>query len=123
MPELPPDSPAPSPATDAKPGGGGAEVDPDLERLPTPRKRRSPLAALAVIAVGVVLLLHLAPDLRYSASEQLPVELGQARAIRFDDGGPLRDNLMADTSGLPDYRNALLFEPKGDNYRRAFYRM
>jgi hypothetical protein len=26
-------------------------------------------------------------------------------------------------TGQPDYRNALLFEPRGDTYRRAFYRL
>src|SRR5438128_3196886 len=108
--QLPPDSPAESPVTDASSGGATSETDPDLERLPAAPRRRSPLVALAVIAVGVMLLAHLAPDLRYSTSEQLPVELGPARAVRFDDTShqsPLRDNLLAATTGLPDYRNAL----------------
>ena len=130
MSDLPPDSPttdvAPPVTTSMTPFGGDSDVDPDLERLATPRPRRSPVAAIAVITVGALLLVHLAPDLRYATSEQLPVELGQARSIHFDEAGrqsALRDNILAATSGLPDYRNALLFEPKGDNYRRSFYRM
>lgn len=121
---LPPD-PAPPGATSSEEAAG--DVDPELLRLPEgPPRRRSPLAALAVIGVGVGLLFHLAPDLRYALREGLPVELGDARAIRFDapaGASPLVDNTLAATSGLPDYRNALLFEPKGDNYRRSFYRM
>lgn len=120
-----PDEPsAPTPNGGAPipfPDGSGEPDDGDeFARIPPPPLRRSPLVALAVLAVGAVLLAHLAPDTRYALRSETPIELGEARRIAF---ARLQDNTFVAVSGLPDYRNALLFEPKGDNYRRAFYRL
>ena len=92
----------------------------EFATIPTPPGRRSPLVALSVIVVSGILLAHQLPDLRYALGPATPVELGDARKL---DDQRLADNTFVACSGLPDYRNALLFEPKGDNYRRAFYRL
>jgi hypothetical protein len=124
MPDQPESPPPPLPeGPAADPPEAASEVDPELERLPLPRRPRSVLAVLAVLSLSIALLVHLAPDLRYAAAESTPQELPPARSLRAGDAGDLRDNTLVAVSGLPDYRNALLFEPKGDSYRRSFYRM
>jgi len=126
MPDLPTSPPPPSgaPAAARRPDAEAeADIDPELERLPAARRPRSVLAVLAVLALSVSLLVHLAPDLRFAAAESTPQELPPARSLHGGDAGLLRDNTLVAVSGLPDYRNALLFEPKGDSYRRAFFRM
>jgi hypothetical protein len=118
--EKQPESPAP-PGPPASEGSDGGEGDDALARLPPPRPRRSPLVALAVIAVGALLLVHLVDDTRYALAPTPAADLGDARAALAS--GKLADNRFVSLSGMPDRRNALLFEPKGDSYRRAFWRL
>src|SRR5205823_13730 len=80
--------------------------------------RRSPVVALAVLGLGGLLLYHLRDDLAYALSAKTPEELTAARAL--DASVPASGRLAAVT-GQPDYRDALIFEPKGDRYRRAFF--
>lgn len=96
--------------------------DEDFARIPPPSRRRSPITALAVCAVGGLLLFHLVDDTRYALAPAAPVELGGASGLWQHDVR-LGDNSFVTVSGLPDRRNALLFEPKGDKYRRAFFRL
>ena len=101
--------------------GGGAAIDEELANLSVP-KRRSPIVGLLVIAVAGLLITRLLPDVRYAMSSSTPIDLGDARDLQ-KDASRLADNSFVSLHGQPDYRNALLFEPKGDNYRRAFFRM
>ncbi len=100
------------------PGEAGAAAD--LGRLPPSPRRRSPAIAVAVIGLGGLLLVHQLDDTRYALRSSSPVELGDARAL---SPSLLVDNTLVAVRGQPDLRNALLFEPKGDRYRRAFYRL
>lgn len=102
-----------------------AGVDEDLAKLAPARRGRSPLVALAVIALCGAILAALAGEVRYALSPREPIALGDARDLHLDKGDPpaLADDRLASVRGAADYRNALLFEPKGDSYRRAFYRL
>ncbi len=94
--------------------------DDDLARIPPTVRRRSPIVALAVLALAGLLLFRLRDDTRFALASRTPRELGEARALKVGD---LADNSFVAIRGLPDRRNALLFEPKGDSYRRAFFRL
>ena len=112
----------PAPPSDTPPTNDEAE----FSRLPPPPRARSPVVAIAVLAVGVLVLFRLADDTRYALSSRTPIDLGDARSLKLTPGSAdphLRDNLLVTVSGLPDRRHALLFEPKGEKYRRAFYRL
>lgn len=101
----------------------GDELDPELVRMARPPFRRSPIVALGVIILGAVLLWHLRTDLVYALSSRTPIALGQAREFSARRQAPPADNRLVELRGLPDYRNALLFEPRGDSFRRAFFRL
>src|SRR4029078_747463 len=72
--------------------------------------RRNPVVALAVLALGGVLLSHQRADISYAFPAKSADELGEARNI-----GPtaLGDNRYVTIKGQPDRRNALFIEPKG----------
>ena len=132
-PTTPSDSPPPTTPPDAVSDAAtqsaideaaeAAEAE-EFARLAKPR-RRSPLIGLAVIAVGAVLLAKIAGDVRYALGPKTPVPLGEARALGLDSGKelPVGEGSFVEVRGAPDYRSALLFEPRGDSFRRAFYRM
>jgi hypothetical protein len=107
----------PAPEAPSPPEQGDGD---EFARLPPPRPRRSPIVSLAVIAVGGLLLFHLVDDTRFALAPKAPRDLGEARALNL---GTVEDNSFVAVRGIPDRRNALLFEPKGDSYRRAFYRL
>ena len=107
----PPSSPSDTPQD--------AELDPELLRLPPPRPPRSPIVALAVLVIGAVLLLHLRTDIRYALSPAIPLELSE----KVPPGMVLPDNRLVAIRGIPDYRYALLLEPREDQYRRSFFRL
>jgi hypothetical protein len=114
--EQPPDEPVPF----APPESPEADEE-EFARIPaSPAPRRSPVMALAVIAVAVVLLAHLAADTRYALHRGPVRDLGDARAVAE---GTLTADVPVSVTGVPDFRDALLFEPKGDSYRRAFFPM
>jgi hypothetical protein len=106
---------APSP-TD---GAQDTELDPELVRLPPPRPPRSPIVVLAVLLLGAILLVHLRTDIRYALSPRTPVELPE----QVPPGTVLPDNRLVSIRGIPDYRYALLLEPREDQYRRSFFRL
>jgi hypothetical protein len=121
-----PDETSPTPPAGEEPApAADPDVDEELAALTPPPRRRSPLVAAAVIGLCGLLLAHLVEDTRYALRGRTPIELGDARNLSWVDmgNGSLVDNTHVALSGLPDYRNALLFEPKGDSYRRAFYPM
>ena len=93
------------------------DIDPELVRLPPARPRRSPIVSLAVIAVGAMVLWQLRADIGFALSPSAP----QTLALSAVDTWP--DNRLVSVEGIPDYRNALMFEPKGDRYRRSFFRL
>ncbi|HEX2571341.1 MAG TPA: hypothetical protein VH877_17415 [Polyangia bacterium] len=95
------------------------ELDPELVRLPPPRPPRSPIVALAVLLIGTVLLVHLRTDIRYALSPTTPMELPE----KVPPGMALPDNRLVAVRGIPDYRYALLLDPREDQYRRSFFRL
>jgi hypothetical protein len=99
--------------------GAGGEVDEFAGINPAP-PRRNPVVALAVLALGAVLLWHLRADISYAFASKSPDELGEARNI-----GPnaLADNRYVTIQGQPDRRNALFIEPKGEKTRQTFFRL
>ena len=97
--------------------------DPEFARIPPLRRPRSPIVAAAVIGLGGLLLVHLVDDTRFALRSATPIDLGDARKLGAAGMGRLVDNSLVAVHGLPDLRNALLFEPKGDRYRRAFFRL
>jgi hypothetical protein len=72
------------------------------------------------VAVGLLTLVRLAGDTRYALGPHAPRDLGDARAAL---AAGLTDDSYVAVRGIPDRRNALFFEPKGDSYRRAFFRL
>ena len=53
------------------------EVDPELMQLPRRRRRRHPLIAAVVIALGLYVLWFLREDLLYYFQPRQPVDLGE----------------------------------------------
>jgi hypothetical protein len=108
----------PTPAAPGEPGGGGDEFA-GIE--PAPR-RRSPIAALVVVALAALLTWHLRADLRYALSSRAAAELGDARSLA-ERTVTLDDNRYVTLHGQPDRRNALFIEPRGEKTRQAFFRL
>src|SRR4051794_23122366 len=101
--------------SDQGPSGEANEADEFAGINPAP-PRRNPVVALAVLALGGVLLWHLRADISYAFASKSPEELGEARNI-----GPnaLGDNRYVTVKGQPDLRNALFIEPKGEKTRQT----
>ena len=111
------EQPPPSAAPPGEPGG--ADEFAGIE--PAPR-RRSPIAALVVVALAALLTWHLRADLRYALSSRTPADLGDARSLA-DRKIALDDNRYVALRGQPDRRNALFIEPRGEKTRQAFFRL
>jgi hypothetical protein len=88
----------------------------------SPPPRRSAVAALAVLSLSLLLLVRLGGDLRYALESRTPVDLGDARTLSTR-GVALEDNRYVTLSGLPDRRNALYVEPRGERVRELFFRL
>jgi hypothetical protein len=110
------------PETPSEPTAPSQEPPPveedEFAGLKPRRPRRSPVVALTVIGLGGLLLYHLRDDLSYALSAKTPEELDATRALAASVPAAGR---LAAIAGQPDYRDALVFEPKGDRYRRAFF--
>jgi hypothetical protein len=102
-------------------GGGepGAPSDDEFASLAPAPRPRSPLVALAVIALAGVLGWHLRDDLVYALRPRAAVDLGDARKL----AAPFVDNTYVTVRGQPDRRNALAIEPKGGRDRQLFFRL
>lgn len=95
--------------------------DEELATLsPRTPARRSPVTALVVIGLAVVVGWRLRHDIVFGLRGRTPVVLGEARTI---DPAALRDNTYVTASGLPDRRNALFIEPRGEEVRQGFFRL
>ncbi len=94
-------------------------VDPELVRLPPSRIRRSPLLAFAVLMLGALLLWRLRGDIAYSLQPRAPTSLGEARGA-VSSMVPER---YVSLSGMPDFRNALAFESRGERTRSQLFRL
>jgi hypothetical protein len=101
-------------------------ADDDLANLPSGPRRRSPIMALAVIALAGVLTWHLRADFIYALSSRTPIDLGDARSIAAlgaasgagsgaasGAADALRDNRYATVSGQAERRYALAIDPRG----------
>lgn len=114
-------------AGDAPPPEPGAPipkdaVDPELLQLPLPRPRRHPLVAGGGLVLGALLLWRLYPDMAYSLQPQAPQELGPVRQLGIDRAD-LRGGRHVALSGMPDVRNALAFDAKGERRRSYLLRL
>lgn len=94
------------------------EIDEELANLPAPKRRRNPLLASAGIALALVIGWHERADVRYAFRGGTPVELGDARKA-----SGLSDDTFVTLSGMPDRRNALFLEPRGEKSRQTFFRL
>jgi hypothetical protein len=109
--------------TDGEKDGDVGKKDGDVDEfagIEAAPPRRSPVVALAVLALGGFLLWHLRADMSYAFVSRTPEDLGEARNI-----GPqgLADNRYVTIQGQPDRRNALFIEPKGEKSRQSFFRL
>ena len=112
------DQPPPKPGD----GGGGEAEDLELAALPPARRRRSPLVAAAVIVLAGVVGWHLRADVKYAFASRTPTDLGDARSVGARNV-VLGDNSHVTLRGLPDRRDALYLEPRGEKSRQTFYRL
>jgi hypothetical protein len=96
-------------------------IDSELIRLPAPRPRRSPILAAAVIGLGGLLLYRLHGDIGYALRPTTPVDLGQARAAAA--GLAAAEGSYVMVRGMPDYRNAVALEAKGERSRGQIFRL
>jgi hypothetical protein len=101
------------------PSPGDPKDDEFASVRPAPRPR-SPVLAIAVIALGGLLIYHLRADLRYALHGRTPRELGDARAVAVNT---LEDNSFVALRGQPDRRNSLAIEPRGARNRDHFFRL
>jgi hypothetical protein len=104
--------------------GSGREApdEDDLAALPRARPRRNPVVAVVVVALAGVLIYHLRAELRYALSSRAPDDLGDVRTLA-ERRRTLNDNMYVTVSGMPDRRNALAIEPRGEKVRQGFFRL
>src|SRR5437764_15095057 len=95
------------------------EIDEDLVNLPPPRRRRNPVLAGAGIALALLIGWHLRAEVRYAFRGGTPIELGNAH----QPSAMLEDDRYVTLAGLPDRRNALYLEPRGEKTRQTFFRL
>jgi len=105
---------------DAPPPG-----DPDeFAKVGAPKPSRHPIGAVVVIGLGALVLWHTRADLKYALSSRTPVELGEARTVESRNVALADlDNRYARVEGLPDRRNGLAIEPRGEKSRHLFVRL
>ena len=96
-------------------------IDSELVRLPPPRPRRSPILAVAVVGLGLLLLYRLHGDIGYALRPATPVDLGQARTATAALPGAASGHVSV--RGMPDYRNAVAFDAKGERARGQVFRL
>ena len=101
--------------------GVGEEVDPELLKLPRPkRKRRHPVISLIVIGLAVYLMVFLRQDIGFFLEPAEPVVLGEASAAVEAD--KLRHNSYIKLEGTPDRKNALIIESRVGGFD-SFFRL
>ncbi len=96
--------------------------DDELAALPRARRPKSPIVALAVIALAVVIVWHLRHDLVFAFAGRSPTDLGDARAL-VSSGALLEDNRYVTVSGQAERRYALFVEPRGERERQTIFRL
>jgi hypothetical protein len=96
--------------------------DDELAALPRARRPKSPIVALAVIALAVVIVWHLRHDLVFAFAGRTPTDLGDARALQ-SSGALLEDNRYVTVSGQAERRYALFVEPRGERERQTIFRL
>lgn len=97
--------------------GEPASVDEFAGIEPAP-PRRSPILALVIIGLSLGTTYHLREDLRYALSPRTPVPLGELRGA-----GQAYEGRYVSVRGIPDRRNALYVETRGDKTRESFFRL
>jgi hypothetical protein len=98
-------------------------IDPELVNLSTPLPRRHPLVAVAVLIVAVLLLYRMRTDLQYALLPNTPTELGAV--VDAQKSGKLASagGTFVRFDGLPDRKNAVVFDPKGGRGRTQVFRI
>jgi hypothetical protein len=95
-----------------------AEPEDEFAGIEPAPAQRSPLVAVSVLLLSLVVGYRLRADIAYFFGPREPIELGAAHKI---DVGTLRNNTYVRLSGIPDRRNAIYIEPKGAQSRRTFF--
>lgn len=98
-----------------------ASADDEDEPLTLPRRRRSPLVSLAVVAFGIYLLVNMWGDFRYWLRPSEPEDLGDvANLVEHERLPPGLANHYVRLSGTPDVQHAarLTTERNFVGYRR-----
>src|SRR5437763_1360696 len=91
-------------------GAAGPSDEDEFVKLPSPRRARSPLVSLAVLAVAAVLLARLLPDARYAPGARRgtpPARVRRARAAttpRRDRRPAARASAASRPSARPAFR-------------------
>lgn len=96
------------------------EVDPELMRIPRRRRRRHPVIALVVIALGLYVMWFLREDFLYFFQPREPVDLGEVSQLA-QKGIKLRHNSHVTLQGAPDRKNALILESRSGY--ESFFRL
>src|SRR5690349_3294230 len=97
--------------------GDSGQVDEFAGIEPAP-PRRSPVLALVIIGLALMSTVHLRHDLRYAMSSRTPVPLTELRSA-----GQSYEGRYVTVEGVPDRRNALYVETRGDKTRETFFRL
>lgn len=100
--------------------GEEEELDPELLKLPRPRRRRHPLISLAVIGLSGYMLYALRADIAFYFQPSKPLDLGDAAdAVQ---AGKLEENAFVTVRGAPDRKHALILESSFGGYE-SLYRL
>lgn len=98
-----------------------ADAD-EFGALPTATRPKSPLLALAVVALAAIVCWHLRRDVAYAFVAKTAVDLGDARTLTAR-GATLEDNRFVTVAGQAERRYALYLEPHGTDARQSFFRL
>jgi hypothetical protein len=97
------------------------EVDPELLRLPKPRRRRRhPIVSLIVIGMSIYLMVFSWTDFRYFFEGNTPRDLGHVTEA-ITKGFP-QTNVYVTVRGAPDRKHALLLQGRVSGYE-SFFRL
>ncbi len=94
----------------------------EFSALPTATRPKSPLLAVAVVALAAIVCWHLRRDVAYAFVAKTAVDLGDARTLTAR-GVTLDDNRYVTVAGQAERRYALYLEPHGTEARQSFFRL
>ena len=93
------------------------EIDEFAGLAPAP-PAKSPILALVIIGLAAATIFHLRDELRYAVSARAAAPIEQLRGA----GEAVADRYVV-VRGVPDRRNSLNIEPRGEKTRDTFFRL